>query len=246
QVTTMLSQEERELYQRQLIINGWGKEAQEKIKNTHLFIAGAGGLASPAALYCAVAGFGKITICDFDTISLSNLNRQILHNHTRMGMHKADSAYATLTQTNPYIHVEIKNIKITTRNIQALIENSHIILDCLDNFETRHILNKACFQLQKPLIHAGVEGFSGQLTVVIPHQTPCLSCFLPKKSNKKPIPIVGVTPGVMGTLQAMEAIKLVTGLGAVTTGKLLLFDGLAMRFSSISLEQNPACKVCGK
>ncbi len=242
----MLSQEELELYQRQLIINGWGKEAQEKIKNTHLFIAGAGGLASPAALYCAVAGFGKITICDFDTISLSNLNRQILHNHTRMGMHKADSAYATLTQANPYIQVEIKNTKITTRNIQALIENSHIILDCLDNFETRHILNKACLQLHKPLIHAGVEGFSGQLTVVIPHQTPCLSCFLPKKSNKKPIPIAGVTPGVMGTLQAMEAIKLVTGLGAVTTGKLLLFDGLAMRFSSISLEQNPSCKVCRK
>lgn len=240
----MLTQEELELYQRQLIIKGWGRESQEKIKNTHVFIAGAGGLASPAALYCAVAGFGKITICDFDSISLSNLNRQILHNHDRIGMQKADSAYATLTHVNPYIQVEIKNTKITSRNAHTLLEHAHIILDCLDNFETRHILNKACVQLRKPLIHAGVEGFSGQLTVVVPHHTPCLSCFLPKKSIKKPIPVVGVTPGVMGTLQAMEAIKLTTGLGTVTTGKLLIFDGLTMRFSSITLEKNSSCKVC--
>ncbi len=240
----MLTQQELELYQRQLIIKGWGKESQETIKNTHLFIAGTGGLASSAAIYCAVAGFGKITICDFDTISLSNLNRQILHTHSRIGMHKVDSAYTTLTQVNPYIQVEITNTRITSKNIYTLVEHPHIILDCLDNFETRHILNKACIQLQKPLIHAGVEGFSGQLTVVLPHHTPCLACFLPKKSIKKPIPIVGATPGVMGTLQAMEAIKLTTGLGTVTAGKLLLFDGLAMRFSTIALEKNPACKVC--
>jgi len=240
----MLTPEELELYQRQLIIKGWGKESQEKIKKTHIFIAGAGGLASSASLYCAVSGFGTITLCDYDTIALSNLNRQILHNHTRIGMHKVDSAYATLTQVNPYIQLNIQKTKITQKNIHALIEKAHIILDCLDNFETRHILNKACVQQKKPLIHAGVEGFSGQLTVILPGQTPCLSCFLPKKSIKKPIPVAGVTPGIMGTLQALEAIKLVTGLGTITANQLLLFDGLSMRFSKISLEKNPHCKIC--
>lgn len=241
----MLTKEELELYQRQLIIKDWGTKAQEKIKATHIFIAGAGGLASSASFYCAVAGFGKITVCDYDRISLSNLNRQILHPHARLGMHKADSAYATLTSANPYIQIAIQNTKITPKNCEKLIESADIVLDCLDNFETRHIVNKACVKLHKPLIHAGVEGFNGQLTVIIPGKTPCLSCFLPKKSlREKPIPVVGVTPGIMGVLQATEAIKLATGLGNVTSGKLLIFDGITMRFSKITLEKSQHCKIC--
>lgn len=240
----MLTSAELELYSRQLLINGWGKESQEKIKNTHLFFAGAGGLASSAASYCAAAGFGKMTICDYDSISLSNLNRQILHTHARIGMQKADSAYVSLTQSNPFVQISIQNTKITSKNISALIEQTDIVLDCLDNFVTRQILSKACVKLKKPLIHAGVQGFNGQLTVVLPYKTPCLACFLPKKNVKQTIPVVGITPGIFGTLQACEAVKLATGLGTVTANELLIFEGLSMRLTKIALDRNPACAIC--
>ncbi len=242
----MLSSEEKIRYQRQMMIPQWGEEGQLKLKKSTVFIAGAGGLGSPLLYYLAVAGIGKIQICDFDAVELSNLNRQILHTTARIGRNKAESAQETLTPMNENIRVEIIKDKITKKNASKIIKDADLIIDCLDNFDTRHILNRISVETGKAMIHAGVEGFRGQITFLNPPQTPCLACFIPLKIKKEKFPIVGATPGVLGALQAMEAIKYLTGIGETLKNRLLLFDGITMEFSTIKLAQNPTCSICGK
>lgn len=240
----MISKIELKQYERQILIKGWGTEAQEKIKNTTVFIAGAGGLGSSASMYLATAGFGRLIICDYDNVELSNLNRQILHNHKRIGMNKADSALITLRDINPSTDIVLIKEKITKKNAKKLIGNSDIIIDCLDNFQTRHILNKISVEFEIPMIHAGITEFHGQITFLNPPETPCLACFYSENPKKEIFPITGATAGIFGSLQAMEAIKYITGIGENLKNKILFFDGKEMRFSTINISHNLKCKIC--
>lgn len=242
----MIPNEEKIRYQRQMMIPHWGDEGQHKLSSATVFVAGAGGLGSPLLYYLTVAGVGKLRVCDFDSIELSNLNRQILHSSRRIGMNKAESAKLTLCEANEHVEIETIYDKIEKTNAAKLVKDADIIVDCLDNFETRQVLNKVCVEKRIPLVHAGVEGFRGQITFLNPPETACLACFIPLKVKKEKFPIVGATPGVIGALQAMEVIKYLTGIGDTLKNRLLLFDGMTMEFSTIKLTQNPKCRICEK
>ncbi len=241
-----MNDKEKIRYERQMMIPHWGEEGQKKLTSATVFVAGAGGLGSPLLYYLAVAGIGHLRVCDFDAVELSNLNRQILHTSERIGMNKAESAQMTLKKANENIEIEIIKEKIEKHNVNNLVYGADIIIDCLDNFDTRHLLNRASVEMKIPFIHAGVEGLRGQITFLQPPETPCLACFIPMKVKKEKFPIVGATPGALGALQAMEAIKHLTGIGETLKNRLLLFDGITMEFSTIKLTKNPKCSVCGK
>ncbi len=242
----MIAEHELKRYQRQLQINGWGAASQERLKQARVFVAGAGGLGSPLLMYLAVAGVGTIHVCDFDRIEISNLNRQILHNDRKIGMPKADSAKAMLNELNPFTEIiPVKNT-LTAKNAGSLVGNSDLIVDCLDNFKTRHILNRISVGRGIPMLHAGVSGLQGQITFLHPPETPCLSCFYPASPKKQVFPILGATAGVLGTLQAMEALKYLSGIGENLKNRLLFFDGQDMKFETIKISRNPRCAVCGK
>jgi adenylyltransferase/sulfurtransferase len=240
----MLSKDEINLYARHLGIPSWGTSGQEKLKRARVFVAGAGGLGGPVLYYLAAAGVGNLVLCDCDRIDISNLNRQILHRFKRIGQPKSESARASLLELNPFIAVTAINKKITSKNAGELVDGSDLIIDCLDNFETRHVINRASVSLRIPLIHAGVSGFRGQITFLHPPETPCLACFMPQSDAKKINYITGPTPGALGSLQAMEAIKHLAGIGDTLKNRMLFWDGLSMEFEIISLRRNPGCKVC--
>ena len=242
----MLSKAEITRYNRQLLINGWGNEAQEKLKQSTVFVAGVGGLGSPLLYYLAVAGIGTLKICDFDKIDLSNLNRQILHTENEIGILKVDSAYNTLINANPNITIIKVNEKLGEKNTPKIVGDADIIVDCLDNFYTRQLLNETSVKKSIPMIHAGVSGFIGQITFIHPPETPCLACFFPDKVKKEITPIVGATAGILGSLQALEVIKYLTGIGENLKNKLLFWDGLEMNFKTIKLQKNCNCKICSK
>ncbi|MCM8784006.1 MAG: HesA/MoeB/ThiF family protein [Candidatus Omnitrophica bacterium] len=234
-----------ERYSRQLIIEGWGEEGQKKIKNAEVFIAGAGGLGSPVAIYLAVAGVGKINICDFDISELSNLNRQILHHDKRLGINKALSAKETLKVLNPVIEVKDIPEKITEENVDSFVGTSQIVVDCMDNFETRLVLNQCAIRKKIPFVYASVWGMSGYLSFIQVPQTPCLFCIFPEAPPKERFPVVGATPGVIGCLEALEVLKYLTGVGENLRNRLLIWEGNNMDFKKIALKPNKNCPVCG-
>lgn len=240
----MLTEDEITRYKRQLSIGGWGIETQIKLKRSRVFIVGTGGLGSPLLFYLTVAGVGNLTICDFDTIELSNLNRQILHSDTNIDMQKVDSAFSTLMDRNRNTSITRIYEKLTRKNADKLIGNAALIIDCLDNFKARHILNEYSVKKGIPMIHAGVSEFQGQITFLHPPKTACLACFYPHTPKKEPVPIIGATAGVLGSLQAIEAIKYLTGIGENLRNRLLFWDGLEMRFESVVLAKNKNCKIC--
>jgi adenylyltransferase/sulfurtransferase len=240
-----LSESERNRYQRQIIFPGWGEEAQQRVKNAKVFVAGAGGLGSPLSMYLAVAGVGTIRIADCGTLELSNLNRQILHDDSRINKNKALSAQETLTRLNPEIKVEPVAEEITDANTEAVIGTVDLIVDCLDNFETRQILNKYAVRTQTAMIHAGVYGMRGQITFIKPPETPCLWCMHTGTLPKTVFPIVGATAGVIGCLEALEAIKYLSGVGTNLMGRMLIWDGAAMEFMELPQKKIPDCPVCG-
>ena len=242
----MLSKDELQFYSRQLGIPSWGAPAQEKLKNSKAFVAGTGGLGSPVLYYLAAAGIGTLLLCDYDKVEITNLNRQILHRYDRIGDLKVDSACQTLTDLNPFITVTPVHVKLTDKNAEAIIGDSDIIIDCLDNFETRHIINRVSVKKKIPMVHAGVAEFRGQLTFMHPPETPCLACFLDQKTRKNKIQVAGATPGVIGSLQAVEAIKFLAGFTPSLKNRLLFWDGLSMKFESITINRNPHCRVCKK
>lgn len=233
-------------YNRQMMIKGFGEEGQKKLKNTKVFIAGAGGLGSPVSTYLAVAGFGHITIADMDVVDLSNLNRQILHWDKDVGAVKVKSGYEKLTQINPQIEVEAFQGKIDDNNIYDLIKGHDIIIDAMDNFPTRYLLNQAALKHKIPFIHASVWGLEGRITTIVPGKTPCLQCIFPHAPPKEVFPILGATPGVLGTLQVTEAVKVVLSIGRTLANRLLIYDGEYMDFHEIAIKNNPACPACGK
>jgi len=240
-----LTKEDLERYKRQIMMDEWGEAAQKKLKNATVFIAGAGGLGSPVSINLAVAGFGHIRICDFDSADLTNLNRQILHNKTRIGMNKAASAKQTLEELNDSIVVTAITEKIIEENIEALVGDADIIMDCMDNFPIRYLLNRTAIKKDIPLVHGSVWGLEGRLTFIKYPETPCLQCIFSEAPSKETFPIVGATTSVIGALEALEAIKFITGIGENIKNKLLVWDGTYMDFKKYKVFKNPECPVCG-
>ena len=238
----MLSERERERYKRQILL--FGEEGQERLKKAHIFIAGAGGLGSPIAIYLAVAGVGTITIVDMDTVDLSNLNRQILHTDRDVGKKKTVSAIEKLQGYNADITVNAIDTTIDADNISGLVGRADGIVDAMDNYPIRYLLNRAALAKKVPLFHGAIRGFYGQATTILPGNTPCLECIFPKAPPREVFPVVGVTPGVIGTVQATEVIKYLTESGGLLAGRLFIWDGLAGRAEEIAVECNPACPAC--
>jgi adenylyltransferase/sulfurtransferase len=241
-----LSVLEKDIYHRQMMLDGWGEKVQEKLKDATVFVAGAGGLGSPASIYLAVAGIGQIRLCDFDRPDWSNLNRQILHDSSRIGINKAVSGKKTLEKLNGLIRVAALPEKITEESVDRLVGKSDVILDCMDNFETRYVLNDCAIRLGIPMIHASVRGLEGRLTFLHPPETPCLRCLIPEAPPREVFPILGATPGVIGSLQAMEAIKYLSGVGQLLKGRLLVWDGAGQEFLTMKLQHDPNCRACAK
>lgn len=241
----MLNDEELIRYQRQLLIEGWDIEVQEKLKQSVVFIAGAGGLGSPVLLYLAAAGVGTLKICDSDRIELSNLNRQIHYPKNSIGSYKVETTSDVLKGLNPNIHIVEFPFKIDKANVASLLDNVDLIMDCLDNIETRYVLNEWSFRMRIPMIHAGVSGLGGQITFLQPPETPCLTCIFHDENVSETSSVVGCIPGTLGSLQALEAIKYLTGIGTNLKNRLLIFDGENSRFETIGIEKDPNCPICG-
>ncbi len=232
-------------YNRQMMIEGWGVEGQKKLQDSKVFIAGAGGLGSPVSIYLAVAGVGKIIICDFDSVEITNLNRQILHSPSRIGINKALSAKITLKSLNPDIEIIPITEKITESNAFELVGDSLLILDCMDNLETRYILNDVSIKKGIPLVFGAIYGMQGMVSFIHHPETPCLRCLFPEAPPKETFPVVGATPGVIGPLQALEAIKYIVGIGKLLKNKLLVWDGMSLDFKVFKAQKDPSCPSCG-
>jgi len=232
-------------YQRQILFPGWGEAGQAKLKASSVFIAGAGGLGSPVAFYLSAAGVGEIRICDSDAVELSNLNRQILHFEDRLGKPKAASASITLKALNSSIKIVPIHALLEDSTIEKIVGQPDILVDCLDNYDTRYLLNRYSIQKNIPLVHGAIWGMTGQVTFFHPPETPCLRCLVPEPPVKETFPVIGATAGVTGCIQALEALKYLTGVGTNLKGKLLFFEGDDMTFTTFTLHRSPTCPDCG-
>ncbi|MEM1542029.1 MAG: HesA/MoeB/ThiF family protein [Ignisphaera sp.] len=232
-----------ERYDRQIMI--FGLEGQKKLSNSSVAVVGAGGLGSPAILYLVAAGVGRMYVIDRDAVSISDLNRQILYTENDIGRKKADVVCERIMRLNSAIEVLCKDEEFNESNGREIVKDVDIVIDAVDNWETRYIINKLCVELKKPLVHAGIIGWYGQATTIIPGRTPCLSCIIPKPSPKKKIPVIGVTPGVLGVIEAAEAIKYLLGTIPSLLNKLLIVDLLYMEFRTVEIKRNTQCPVCG-
>ncbi len=237
-----MSDVEIKRYSRQIRL--FGEAGQEKLKRTRVFIAGAGGLGSIISMYMAAAGFGRIRIVDCDSVELSNLNRQILHESSDVGRDKALSAYETLTGINPEVEVEAIVETISEDNIDHLLQDSDLIMDAMDNFSTRYLLNGACLHRNIPLFHGAISGYQGQATTIIPGQTACLRCIFPRAPPAAIFPALGSTCGVIGSIQVTEAVKYVQGSGELLANRLLLWDGRNACLDEVACERNLGCMDC--
>lgn len=240
----MLTKDELKRYERQISI--FGEDGQEKLKKAKVFIAGAGGLGSSISTYLMVAGVGKLRMVDNDIVALENLNRQILHWDNDIGKKKLESAAAKLKRMNPNVEVEVISETINKGNIDELVGDFDMIVDAMDNFAARYVLNKAALVKKIPLFHGAVHGFYGQATTIIPGKTACLRCIFPEAPPPTIPPVVGVTPGVIGCIQATEVIKYILGIGSLLENRLLMWDGLNGEMDELPLEKNPGCEDCGK
>jgi adenylyltransferase/sulfurtransferase len=240
-----LSEQELKRYTRQMMIEGWGEVVQKKLKASTVFIAGAGGLGSPVSIYLAVAGIGNMRICDFDSPDWSNLNRQILHDHTRIGTNKAVSGKMTLERLNGDIAVTAITDKIVAENVDELVGNADIILDCMDNFPTRYLLNESARRKKIPLVYGSIWGIDGRLSFIQSPETPCLQCIFPEAPPKEVFPVIGATPAVIGSLQALEAIKYLSGTGSTLKNQLLVWEGATTDFKKYKIRKDPECPACG-
>jgi molybdopterin-synthase adenylyltransferase len=239
----MLSGRERERYHRQILL--FGEEGQERLKEAEIFIAGAGGLGSPVAIYLAVAGIGTLTVVDSDVVDRTNLNRQVLHADRDVGEKKVVSAREKLGELNPDITIRATDARIDERNAAELVGRADGIVDCLDNYPARYLLNRVALAKGIPLFHGAIRGMYGQAATIIPGKTPCLACIFPKAPPEEEFPVVGVTPGLIGMVQANEVLKYLLGTGELLANRLFLWDGFQGQATEICVERNPACEACG-
>ena len=239
----MITQEEQTRYHRQLLM--LGREGQERLKASRVLIAGAGGLGTVIATYLAAAGIGTLRIADCDVVEPTNLNRQILHWGKDLGQPKTASAAEKLSALNSLICVEEIVGRIDEASSEAIAADCDLIVDALDNLATRHLLNRTALRKGIPFIHGAVRGLQGQATTVLPGKTPCLRCLFPQAPPAELFPIVGATCGVIGSIEATEAVKLLTGQGEPLAGRLLIWDGLAACAHILRIERSPACPDCG-
>ncbi len=246
-----LSNDEIRRYGRHVIMPEMGIDGQKRLKASSVLIIGTGGLGSPLALYLAAAGIGRIGLCDYDIVDDTNLQRQIVHGQSTVGMLKVESAKTRLLDLNPTLQIETYNVPLTSDNALEIMADYDVIIDGTDNFPTRYLVNDACVKLGKPNVYGSVLRFEGQLSVFYAKEGPCYRCMFPEPPPPGLIPncaeagVLGVLPGVIGTMQATEAIKLITGMGDPMIGRMLLYDGLEMSFMTIKIRKNPDCPVCG-
>jgi len=246
-----LTPEQRNRYQRHLLVNEVGEEGQLKLLDSKVLLLGAGGLGSPAALYLAAAGVGTVGIIDMDVVDESNLQRQILHNLDRIGERKVDSAKKTLTLLNPDVDVVTFDTRLGADNVLDIIDGYDVIVDGTDNFPTRYLVNDASLVKRIPVVHGSIFRFEGQATVFNPYVGPCYRCMIPEPPPAELAPscaeagVLGVLPGIIGSIQAMEAIKLILGIGDTLTGRLLAYDALEESFRTFKVNRDPDCPACG-
>jgi sulfur-carrier protein adenylyltransferase/sulfurtransferase len=255
EVPRALTKEQRERYSRHLLIPEVGVEGQQKLLDARVLLLGAGGLGSPTALYLAAAGVGTLGIVDDDEVDLSNLQRQVIHDTPRIGVPKVDSAAQTIEALNPDVRVVKYPVRLDASNIMEILGDQggyDIVVDGLDNFPTRYLLNDASVRLQIPVVSAAILGFEGQLSVFKPYEGPCYRCLFPEPPPAELAPscgangVLGVLPGTMGLLQATEVVKLIIGAGDPLIGRLLLYDALAATFQSVRIHRDPECPICSR
>lgn len=239
-------------YSRHILLPQIAYEGQDKLVHSHALIVGAGGLGSPAAMYLAAGGVGHLTICDFDDVDLTNLQRQIIHTTSSVGINKAVSAQQTLAKINPDVQVQAVTVRATDAELALLIAAADVVIDCSDNFATRYSLNRLCVQLKKPLVSGAAIGFEGQVTVfdMRAASSPCYHCLFPDNGEDTELRcadngVFAPLVGMIGTTQAAEAMKLLMGIGDSLQGRFLLLDVLAMEWRTIRLRKDPTCTVCG-
>ncbi|MCG6920011.1 MAG: molybdopterin-synthase adenylyltransferase MoeB [Acidobacteria bacterium] len=249
---TDLSNEEIARYSRHLIMPEVTIEGQRRLKEGSALLVGAGGLGSPAALYLAAAGVGRIGIVDFDVVDESNLQRQIVHDTSWVGKPKLESARSRLSALNPHIEIETYDAALTRDNALVIMQDYDVVVDGTDNFQTRYLTNDACFFLKKPNVYGSIFRFEGQASVFWPGKGPCYRCLYPEPPPPGLVPscaeggVLGILPGVIGGIQATEALKILMGIGEPLMGRLLLYDALTMSFKQLRLRRNPECPLCGE
>jgi len=247
-----LSPEQRDRYSRHLLIPEIGSEGQQKLLDARVLLLGAGGLGSPTALYLAAAGVGTLGIVDDDVVDVSNLQRQVIHSTQRVGIPKVDSAEESIHALNPDVQVVKYPTRIDASNIMEIISGYDVIVDGVDNFPTRYLLNDASVRLQIPVVSASILGFDGQLSVFAPYEGPCYRCLFREPPPAELAPscgangVLGVLPGTMGLLQATEVVKLILGIGDPAIGRLLLYDALAATLTEVKVHRDPDCPICSR
>ena len=247
-----LTPAQRNRYQRHLLLPEVGEKGQQKLLDAKVLMLGAGGLGSPSALYLAAAGVGHLGIIDMDVVDESNLQRQILHNLDRVGMRKVDSAKAALTGMNPDLEVTTYDTRLGADNILDIIDGYDVIVDGTDNFPTRYLVNDAALLKKIPVVHGSIFRFEGQVTIFDPYNGPCYRCLIPEPPPAELAPscaeagVLGVLPGIVGSIQALEALKLILGLGEPLVGRLLAFDALEESFRTFKVRRDPKCPACGE
>jgi molybdopterin/thiamine biosynthesis adenylyltransferase/rhodanese-related sulfurtransferase len=248
----VLSDEQRNRYQRHLLLPEIGPSGQQKLLDSKVLVLGAGGLGSPASIYLAAAGVGTIGILDMDVVDRSNLQRQILHNSDRIGERKVESARKTLTALNPDVNVVTHDVRLGADNVVEIMSGYDLVVDATDNFPSRYLVNDAALLTRTTVVHGSIFRFEGQATVFQPYVGPCYRCLFPEPPPAEFAPscaeagVLGVLPGIIGSIQAVEAIKLLVGIGEPLVGRLLAYDALAEEFRSFSFRRDPACPACGE
>ena len=231
-------------YDRQMMIEGFGREGQERLRRAKVVVAGAGGLGSVISIYLAVAGVGKIRLIDHDRVELSNLNRQILYGDDDIGRGKVSSARQKIESLNPEVAVEAVSETITEGGAFELVDGCDLIVDAMDNFATRYILNKVAINRGIPFFHGAVRGFEGRATTIVPGRTACLRCLYRRVPSLGTTPVIGVAAAVIGSIQATEVIKYIVGIGELLTNRLLIYDGLGLECMELELKRHPDCEEC--
>ncbi|MGI5880516.1 MAG: HesA/MoeB/ThiF family protein [Syntrophomonadaceae bacterium] len=239
-------------YSRQMVLDGFGAEGQSKLKKARVLVVGAGGLGSPALFYLAAAGVGTIGIADYDTVSYSNLNRQIVYSTEDIGRNKTDSADERLKYLNPEIEIIKHTLRINNDNVQGILAKYDLVIDAADNFPARYLINDTAYNLKIPVVEGAASGYDGILMTIIPDVTPCYRCLYPSPPDEgvlnspEETGVLGMLTGIIGTMQAMEAVKLILEIGQIVSGRIITFDALTSSFRNIIWKKRKGCSLCGE